>query len=234
MEITRTKDKEEATEKASSWFNKILDAHSHVPILFLSSGGSSLELLKNIVIFPSHLTIGMTDERFSEDPEVNNFAQLCETSFFQKAEQRGAYFIDTRMQPRENMEVFTKRFEEALVNWKEEHPGGRIVITQGVGVDGHTAGIMPYPKEQSVFQELFEKESWVVGYDVEGKNEYPLRVTITLPFLRMVDHSVMYIVGKEKKEVLSLMLSAKGTLFETPARIAREMGDVHIFTDIQE
>ena len=130
------------------------------------------------------------------------------------------------------MEVFAKRFEEALGNWKEEHPGGRVVITQGVGQDGHTLGIMPYSKDPDTFQELFEGKSWVRGYDAEGKNEYPVRVTITLPFLRMVDHSVSYITGKEKKDALSFMLSAKGTLFETPARIVHEMKDVHIFTDI--
>jgi len=234
MEVTRTTSRKEATEKASSHLNQILDAHSHVPILFLSSGGSSLGLLERIVIFPSNFTVGMTDERFSEDPKVNNFAHLSKTPFFEKAEEKGAYFIDTRIQPGEDMEVFAKRYEDSLQTWRKEHPGGRIVLTQGVGQDGHTLGIMPYPKEQSAFQELFEGVSWVVGYDATKRSEYHLRATITLPFLRMVDHSVLYMVGKEKKDALSLMLSAKGTLWETPSRIVHEMKDVHIFTDIQE
>jgi len=130
IEVTRTASRKEATEKASSHVNHILDAHVHVPILFLSSGGSSMALLENIVVFPSHLTVGMTDERFSEDPKVNNFAQLTETSFFEKAEEKGSYFIDTRVQAREDLEIFAKRFEEVLHAWKEEHPGGRVVITQ--------------------------------------------------------------------------------------------------------
>ncbi|MCH7828332.1 6-phosphogluconolactonase [Patescibacteria group bacterium] len=233
MEITRTKNKEEAIKKASSRLNQILDAHSHVPTLFLSSGGSSSGLLERIVIFPPNFIVGMTDERFSEDPKVNNFAQLAETGFFEKAQDRGAYFIDTRVQRGEDLEVFAKRFEAALTNWKEEHPGGRIVITQGVGADGHTAGIMPYPKEKSRFQELFEGDALVRGYDAQKKNEYPLRATITLPFLRMVDHSVLYMVGKEKKEALKRALKVEGTLWETPARIIHEMKEVHIFTDIQ-
>ena len=234
MEVTYTKSKEEAQEKAALRLNQILDAHSHVPILFLSSGGSSLELLNRMSVFPSNLTIGMTDERFSEDPKVNNFAQLVETSFFEKAQDKGAYFIDTRVQAGDDLDIFAKRFHAALISWKEEHPGGRIVITQGVGADGHTVGIIPYPKEQNVFEELFEGENLVVGYDAKEKNEYPLRVTITLPFLRIVDHSLVYMVGDEKKDALSKILSKKGTLQEVPARIIRAMPEVHVFTDIQK
>tara|TARA_Y100000310_G_scaffold344267_2_gene456104 strand:- start:487 stop:1194 length:708 start_codon:yes stop_codon:yes gene_type:complete len=234
MEVIRTKDKEETVEKASSSLNQILDEHAHVPTLFLSSGGSSLVLLDRIVIFPPNFTVGMTDERLSEDPQVNNFAQLTETSFFQKAQEAGAYFIDTRVQSSEDLEVFSKRFEDAIRTWHEEHLGGRIVITQGVGADSHTIGIVPHPKEKDAFQELFEGDALVRGYNTQGKNDYPLRATITLPFLRMVDHSVLYMVGKEKKGALSRMLSVKGTLWETPARIIHEMKDVHIFTDIPQ
>jgi len=74
---------------------------------------------------------------------------------------------------------------------------------------------------------------WLGGYDAKERNEYPQRATITLPFLREIDHSVMYMVGMEKKDALSRMLNAKGMLFETPARIVHEMKEVHIFTDIQ-
>lgn len=234
MEITRTKSSKEAIEKASLHLNQILDAHSHVPTLFLSSGGSSLVLLEHIIIFPPNFMIGMTDERFSEDPKVNNFAQLAETSFFQKAQEKEAYFIDTRVQPGEDLKVFSRRFEDALLKWRKEHPGGRIVITQGMGADGHIAGMMPYPKEKDIFQELFEEEDWVRGYDTGDKNNYPLRATITMSFLRMVDHSVLYVVGMEKKDALLRTLKARGTLFETPARIVHEMNEVHIFTDITE
>ena len=233
VDIKRFRTKSEAAKAAQHKLNELFDAYSHLPTLFLSSGGSSLELLEGIVMFPRNATIGMTDERFFENPKINNFAKLTETLFFEKAQDRGAYFIDTRMLPREDMEIFSRRYEDSLQTWKKEHPGGRIVITQGVGQDGHTLGIMPYPKEQSVFQELFEGENWVVGYDAANRNEYSLRVTITLPFLRMVDHSVLYITGTEKKDALSRMLSIKGTLSETPARIIHEMKDVTVYTDIQ-
>lgn len=232
MRIFRYQTKEETTKEAARHVNGIFDAHAHVPILFLSSGGSSLGLLDSIELFPQNFTVGVTDERFSEDPKVNNFAQLSATLFFQKAQERGAYFIDSRAQGGEDLELFSKRMEDALRAWAKEHPGGRIVLTQGVGADGHTLGIMPCPKDKKRFEELFEGEQWVVGYKAE--NEYPLRATVTLPFLRRVDHSLVYMVGKEKSGALSGMLKVEGTLWETPARIVHEMKETTLFTDIQE
>ena len=116
IEVTRTKNSKEAIEKASLRLNQILDAHAHIPILFLSSGGSSLELLDHITVFPSNFTVGVTDERFSEDSKVNNFAQMVETSFFTKAQEKGTYFIYTRMQPGDDAEIFSYRFEAALLS----------------------------------------------------------------------------------------------------------------------
>ena len=109
-----------------------------------------------------------------------------------------------------------------------------MVITQGIGEDGHTAGIMPYPENSALFKSLFDDpEKWVVGYDAEGRNEHPLRVTVTLSFLReVVDHSIVYAVGDGKKEALRQVLAETGTLWQTPARIIHEMRNVMLFTDL--
>jgi len=233
MEVKQYSTKQEAREAAAQKFNQLLDAHSHVPTLFLSSGGSSLTLLDSIEIFPPNFTIGMTDERFSEDPKVNNFAKLCGTSFFQKAQERGAFFIDSRPQAGEGLELFARRQEQSLRTWRKEHEGGRIIITQGVGEDGHTLGIMPFPEAPEAFLSLFENEErWVAGYDAKDKNEFPLRVTCTLPFLRMADHSVLLIVGENKRDAMTRMLAKEGNLWETPGRIIQEMKNVKLFTDI--
>ena len=234
MEVQRFKTKEEAIEKAALHLNLVLGAHVHVPILFLSSGGSSLALLEHIDVFPPNLTVGMTDERFSQDPKVNNFAQLAETLFFQRAQEHGVSFIDTRVQLKEDVTAYARRFEDALSAWRQENKTGRVVITQGMGSDAHTAGIMPYPKDKDTFQELFEGDRLVQGYDAKDKNEFPLRATITLPFLRQVDHSILFMSGKEKSGALSHTLNATGTLWETPSRIVHEMKDVVLFVSIAE
>lgn len=215
IEVFRFKTKEEAIESAGKKLNELFLSHRHVPVLFLSSGGSALELLDEIEIsyLPKDLTIGVLDERIGSDLKVSNIAQLRATPF-------GA------------------RLEEIIVpdklTFKKDHPEGKIFITQGVGADGHTAGILPFPEDPKKFQELFEdKEVLSIKYDAGGKTEYPERVTVTMPFLRQVDHSVVFLLGEEKRNALERMLAKDGPLHETPARIVHEMRQVSIFTDIQ-
>lgn len=224
MEAVRCTTKEEARTKAADELNdlflKIRD-----PILFLSSGGSSLELLDGIHV-DERITVSVLDERYSRDPAINNFTQLLERA-------HPVAYIDTRAREYETLWQFAQRFEKELRAWKERNPSGSIVITQGMGPDGHTSGMMPYPEDPDVFEQLFNDPAcWVRGYNAKGKNEYPLRATTTMLFLRRVDHSIAYITGEKKRPALERILAEAGTLAETPARIMREMKNVKIFTDI--
>ena len=148
---------------------------------------------------------------------------------------RGVLLIDTRIKENETQDDLAHRFEEGLKSWIETHANGVVIATMGVGKDGHTAGIMPYPENPALFRSLFEdEEKWVVAHDAGDKNPHSLRVTVTLPFLRMVDHAVVYVVGEEKRATFERVLAENGALAETPARIIREMKDVRLFTDTIE
>lgn len=109
-----------------------------------------------------------------------------------------------------------------------------IFITQGIGEDGHTAGMMPYPEDPALFQSLFvDTDRWVVGYDAEAKNTCPKRVTATIPFLRnIVSESIVFMCGSEKRAALERVVNREGTVAKTPALILHEMKSVHFFTDI--
>lgn len=227
MEVVRQSTKEEALQEVARHLNEVFHVHANVPILFLSSGGSALELLEGVHL-AENVTVSVLDERYSKNPTVNNFAQLFGNI-------HPTTFIDTRVKDNETLRQLAERFEKELRLWKEKNPSGKVIITQGVGSDGHTAGIMPYPENPELFRQLFDApDHWVVGYDAtKGKNEYPLRVTVTMPFLReVVDHSLVYVTGESKKEALARILSSQGNLWETPGRIIREMKNVKIFTDI--
>jgi 6-phosphogluconolactonase/glucosamine-6-phosphate isomerase/deaminase len=233
IEVIRVKDNNEAEKKAAGSLNMLLESHAHLPLLLLLAGGSSLGYLDKVrsELFSSHVILGMLDERYGE---ASNFAQLTELEFFEKVQERDAYFIDSRVQGGEELGELAMRVENAWKTWKQEHPRGKIIITQGVGPDGHTGGIMPHPKEEETFKGLFlNEERWAVGYDAKEKNEFPLRVTCTVPFFRMVDYSVLYMVGENKRNAFSRMMGSAGTLWETPARIVQEMKEVYMFTDIQ-
>ncbi len=243
MEIIREQTKEQAKIKAGLILQALLKQRRSpygvdYGVLFLSSGGSSLELLESVnpAILDSFYTIAMLDERFSADEHVNNFAQLARTLFYRKATIQGVHWIDTRVREGEALEELEERFEGALRAWKTNNPLGRVVATFGMGPDGHIAGMMPYPEHPSRFSFLFENPSqWVISYDAtKEKSEFPLRATTTMTFLRtMVDCGVCTVTGQEKENAFERLLALEGTLSETPARILREMKNISVVTDIE-
>lgn len=237
MKIHRATNKAEVKKHAAEALNALLQDYKEKPILLMVSAGSAMGLLDFVDTesLGKNVTITVLDERFSVDPKVNNFAQFTQTKFYEKIKERGgANILDTRPQDSETLEKFAKRFESFLLDWSKEYREGKVIITQGIGADGHTAGIMPYPENPELFKKLFEDPKlWVVGYDASEKNPYPLRVTVTLTFLReKVDHSLVYVVGENKREVLKRVLAKEGSLWETPVRIIHEMKEVKIFTNI--
>lgn len=228
MKVFRCQGKKETRERAITALNNLLEKEKGKPVLLLLAGGSAFELFDGIDanFISKNTTIGFADERYSKDPLINNFAHFTQTHLFAKAKKRGAKFIDTRIHNKESLKSLSRRFGKALRSWRKENPAGKIIIIQGMGQDGHTAGIMP------TF--LFDNpHQWVVGYDAEEKDEYPLRVTVTFSFLKNnVDHAIAYITGEKKRKAFERLISRKGSLCETPARIMHEMRDVKIFTDI--
>ncbi|MBU1014970.1 6-phosphogluconolactonase [Patescibacteria group bacterium] len=237
MEVRKVQSREAAVEDAAGLLNFELEQYQNRPVLLLLSGGSSLAILEKTSheYFGPHVTVGALDERYSQKEKENNFAQIAATYFFREATQRGAAFIDTRVREGETQEALVLRFERELRVWRERNPNGIILATIGIGRDGHTAGIMPYPEDPEKFRRLFEqKERWVVGYNAGEKNLYPERATVTLPFLRAIARSLVFLVGEEKRGALERVLAEDGELAATPGRVVRDMADVTLVTDIRD
>lgn len=208
-----------------------------VSILFLLSGGSSIDILNKIDtdLITNRVTLCTLDERYSLDPNINNMDQIMQTSFFKKARENGANVIDTRVLGGESQEALAERFNSALKNWIVDNPDGKIIATVGIGPDGHVSGIMPFPEDAQKFHELFDDgdpSHLVVGYDATGKNEFALRVTTTFNLLRKIDAAVCYVVGESKRDAVYKLRADEGSIEETPARILKEIpGKVFLFTD---
>lgn len=235
MDIRRDENSEALRAKARAALTRLLKNHKNRPLLLLCSGGSAFELLSGISenVFGPHLTLGVLDERYTSNEHINNYAQLQITDVSKVAMRCGARHIDTRPSANESLERLAQRFENALRGWREHYPSGTILATQGIGPDGHTSGIMPFPEDPRRFYELFERSDvWVRGYDAEKKNHYPLRVTTTITFLKTIDHSIVYCVGENKREALERVYAERGSYAETPARVLRDMKDAILFTDI--
>lgn len=217
-------------------FRDALTRAKDTPTLLLLSGGSALALLDPTLaeMLDKRVTIGMLDERHTNDPRNQNFTQLTHTDFYSRARERGCVFLSTIPKQSESLAENAERFEQSLRAWCAEHPEGHVIATQGIGADGHTAGILPFPEDPALFTKHFDNPlHWVAGYAVTPeKNPHRERITVTLPFLRsMVSETIVYAVGKEKHDALARTLAARGLLVETPARIIHEMSLATLFTD---
>lgn len=237
MKISKTVSREGTIRKAINQLNACLKDARRSPILLMVSGGSVLELLAGIEMryMGKHVTVTVLDERYSKDSAVNNFSQLAETDFYKNAEHKGIDYIDTRVHYGITLHGLARKFERGLKRWRKKYPNGSVVVIQGIGEDGHTAGILPHPENPKKFNKLFDKNGrWAVGYYTpKEKSEYTRRITVTFPFLReQVDCTIVYATGSKKRRALRRVCAQRGKLCETPARIVREMENVSLFTDI--
>ncbi len=235
MEIHTLPSSEEAAQNAAQAVEEILAEVLGRPVLFLVSGGSWFPVLDKIrpAVLGENVTVSMLDERNSRDPQVNNFAQLTGTDFYTSAEMRGVNFIDTRVGGHESQDELRERWARSLHSWWQKYnKEACLVATLGMGEDGHTAGIMPFPEDAEMFNYLFNGSRWVVSYDAGEKSEHSQRVTTTLTFLRSLSYGIVYAAGEEKREALERTVSEDGALAETPARIFQEVFSLQLFTNI--
>jgi len=182
----------------------------------------------------NYLTIGVLDERYDIKGENNNFVQLSQTGFYRKALKSGCAFIDTGVRPGQTQKALADYFEGKLREWRKNNPDGEIIATIGIGPDGHTSGIMPFPEDKDRFDALFNGERWVVAYDAAGKTPYPERVTTTNTFLKLINRAFVFATGREKADALPRMQEDR-PVSEVPAAILKELsGNMYIDRELSE
>jgi len=202
--------------------SKYLASNTDKSILFLVSGGSALKVLDYIDpnVLNKNLIVSVLDERLRTIPEASNFFQLSQTKFYKEAQKRGVKFVP-------------------INEWPPLLASRVVVALMGIGLDGHTAGIMPFPENPNKFKELFElplggpTAKWVVSYNAGDKNQYPHRLTATITFLKeKVDHAFVYVSGENKKLILNKILEQSGEIYKYPARVIHDIKSVGLYTDL--
>lgn len=230
MEIIHT---DKPAVVAGITLTKLLDQYKDIPVLLLLSGGSAFSILENIstMALDSRITLGVLDERYDTDASVNNFAKLKQTDFFKQAVEVGASYIDTQVASGETLQNLGSRFNFTLTQWRENNSEGVVLITLGLGKDGHTAGLMPG---------YVEEVSWsgvlATGYEVTPSvNQHTKRVTVTSRFLKSeVTAAVAYVVGSDKCPVLARLLRAEGEVESCPALLWHSISELTVVTDCKE
>lgn len=234
VQIFKQSDPLSALAEAGEHLNAILEENKKLPILLLFSGGSVLPITDyvGLTVLGANLTITMLDERFSTDPDVNNFLQLQKTDFYKDALEAESSFFGTLPRPNETMEDLRQRWDKNLKTWRQENPSGLIVATLGMGPDGHTSGILPFPENPMQFEKLFNSADWTVAYNAGDKNKYPERVTTTLTFLKMLNFGFAYVSDGNKKETFAKLISRDAKTAELPAMVWHEIKNLKVFTDL--
>lgn len=204
-----------------------------VPTLFLSSGGSALTLLEEKIALPqtNHITIGMIDERFSDDSRINNYAQALKRPLVQSILDHGGETIFTLPQKSQSHKNFATQYESALINWLSQHPNGKIIATLGIGQDGHIAAI--FPESPDLFnQHYIETDNFVHYHTSSHLPVFPKRITVTGRLLRKVDCAIVFAVGEPKRSVVHEVLFRTDIDPSLPASIIHILPMVHFYTDV--
>jgi len=235
LQTFKQSDAQSAAAEAGENLNLFLAENKKLPILLMLSGGSALSILDYVgpAVLGANLSLSLLDERFSQDPLINNFAQLQKTDFYKDAFEAEASFFGTLPRPNETIAELRGRWDKNLKLWHNENPKGLIVATLGMGTDGHTSGILPFPENPDEFNRLFNGKDWTVQYRADGKSKYPERVTTTIPFLKNIDFAFALVCGAEKRAKFDDLQSGKHTNAELPAMVWHKMKDVKVFTDLE-
>ncbi|HLP86757.1 MAG TPA: 6-phosphogluconolactonase [Candidatus Paceibacterota bacterium] len=212
---TTTNTKDPAEFISNSIINKLKAGKR---VLFFVTGGSSIavcvevsKILKNHPL--DNLTVLLTDERYGPvgHPD-SNWAKLMSN---------GLDLPFARLFPvltGEPHKTVTENYNKILT---EELASAEYKIGLfGVGVDGHTAGILP----GSV---AVNNNDFVCGYETGTFS----RITVTPKTIEKLDEAVVWMQGTDKWQVVKDLDEKNIELIKQPAQILKKVPLLTIFTD---
>lgn len=218
LNIKTIKDEEEiAVFVAETINNKLAEGKR---VLWFVTGGSSMKVQSKVADkintkLPGRLVITLTDERFGEENHSDsNWYQLKQLGFEIDNVKiinflTGESFSDT-----------TKRLREVL---KDELEKADYKIGNfGIGIDGHTAGILP-------FSDAVNSSELVCFYNTPSFD----RITITPKVITKLDEAIVFVMGENKWPILE-KLQREFPIDEDPSQILKRIPLLTIFSDYKK
>lgn len=215
LNIKEVVDIKKIAETIASSINEKLELGKSVLLLF--SGGSAIPLEIEIVKrikenFENKLVVSLVDERYGPVGHPNsNWATL---------KNKGFDILNAKKIPvleGENINITILDFKEILKNELER--ADYKVGVFGMGIDGHTAGILPH-------SEAIHSEDLVCYYSTLLYD----RITITPKVISQLDEAFAYVMGEEKWGALENLEKDLSTE-EQPAQLLKKVPLLTIFTD---
>ncbi len=186
-------------------------------VLFFMAGGSSISVAVKVAeLLREHphqnLTITLTDERYGPSDHFNsNYFQLLEKGFNLPEAKLIPVLID------DDRNITTEKFIKILE--EELKLADYRIGLFGIGVDGHTAGILPNSL-------AIQCQDLVCSYDTPVFS----RITITPKVIEKLDEAIVWAQGEEKWEVLKNLEKNIDINLE-PAQILKKVPLLTIFSD---
>ncbi len=213
-------------------FLEMLKSATNQPILLLLSGGSSIDLLSDPRLahaLPVNSLLTTLDERL--DVGQSNFDRIKQTTFVRACiARKDVEVFDARSFAAENSVTEVARvLDERVYQWMDEYPLAPVMATMGIGLDTHTAGIMPHGDDLGMAHFFQDPKRLFQGYDAGAKSIHRLRVTATFTLLKKVSRAIVFAT---KEKPIEQVLSSQCNPDHFPARILHQMNSVQLFTNL--
>ncbi len=198
------------------------ELHAGKNVLWLMCGGSNIadeaSILKDLLADTdaSRLHVMLMDERFGPvGHSDSNWQQLVDVGCNFKAVQITPVLTETEQTLAETVAAYEVQVARAM------DKADVIIGYFGMGVDGHTAGILPNTPA------ALETTQLVAGYESPPF----VRITMTRPALLRIAAAYVFAFGDAKIEALN-RLHANAEPFESiPAKLFRELPEAYIYND---
>ncbi|MEI7578507.1 MAG: 6-phosphogluconolactonase [bacterium] len=171
-------------------------------LLFLSGGSASqvyqiLDQYFDPELDYHNLAIAMGDERWNQNPlhDKANWALIASAPIWSILKKQGAEIFSILTGATQENEAlrFADFIERKLAS------AYKIISLQGIGKDGHTAGIIPH-KVKLVFEQTYLDGHFTAAH--KFGTDYAERITITPELFPHISEVLLFAVGADKSDVL--------------------------------
>jgi 6-phosphogluconolactonase/glucosamine-6-phosphate isomerase/deaminase len=194
-------------------------------ILFLSGGDSSFDLYKYLsrsTDYPFPAAVAQVDERMdgvTSHPKSNYLMHHKSGVINRAVKEHGSASNYYHMNKEQGIELDLQNYEKTLndlfANYKNS------VAIMGMGMDGHTAGILPESLAVMDSQHLVE------AYHTE--DEFKLRMTITPKCIKEnISKVILLLVGEEKIRRFDRIWGEENDVYNYPVLVYKDIKDLNV------
>ncbi len=185
-------------------------------VLFLSGGKTPKDLYKRLSLLHSLSigAVGLVDERGGGKFHSNsNERMIQETGFLHYIQRMNVPFYPI-LDNTDNIEKMALHYDETVQSLLGNFP--KSVAVLGIGLDGHTAGIIGERRDFKNPIFTINKNSLIAGF-TDPNGQFRERITMTFHGLSMIDLLLVLVFGPDKKKALEKIFT-QGSQEEIPGR----------------